>query len=394
MFSNLKNIYAIVGANFGDEGKGMMTAYFVREASHPIVVLHNGGCQRGHTVLSKDNNIRHIFHHFGAGTLDGAPTFFADTFLINPMVLVREYNELKEKGITPHYYIHKDCLITTIYDVMINQILEIDRGRISKHGSCGWGIFETLYRNQSATVDFKDKLIKKCSMTVEEFNMLNIISKIDFMDFIRKEYLPLRLNSFNIRKDMNEYYSKIINSDGAMIHYIEDFNFMIQHADGIVDNEILNGYEDIIFENGQGLLLDQNNEEYFPHLTPSNTGIKNPVAIMKTINTNIPIHACYVSRTYVTRHGAGRLDNECDKKNICANMWDRTNIHNPWQDSLRYGFLDYKNLMKNINNDIKDGAGLVDFSIAFTHLNEYPIKRFFPENRYISFKDGEVIKRW
>ena len=129
-------------------------------------------------------------------------------------------------------------------------------------------------------------------------------------------------------------------------------------------------------------------------MTPSNTGIKNPVTIMRSINTNIPIHACYVSRTYVTRHGAGRLDNECDKRDICANMWDMTNVQNPWQDSLRYGFLDYNSLMKNINNDIKDGVGLVDFSIAFTHLNEYPMKRLLSESQYISFKDGEIIKRW
>lgn len=51
---------------------------------------------------------------------------------------------------------------------------------------------------------------------------------------------------------------------------------MNNHSLAISDNYFLNQFDNIVFEAAQGLLLDQNNTEYFPHLTPSNTGIKIP----------------------------------------------------------------------------------------------------------------------
>ena len=64
----MKDIKIVIGANFGDEGKGLMTDYF---SSNPntIVVCSNGGAQRGHTVFESTTGTRHVFHHFGSGTL-------------------------------------------------------------------------------------------------------------------------------------------------------------------------------------------------------------------------------------------------------------------------------------------------------------------------------------
>ena len=60
-------IKAVIGANYGDEGKGLVTNFLARKAISenkcPIVVLNNGGAQRGHTVVVGNN--KHIFHHFG-----------------------------------------------------------------------------------------------------------------------------------------------------------------------------------------------------------------------------------------------------------------------------------------------------------------------------------------
>lgn len=43
-------IETVIGANYGDEGKGQTTYEICRKYGRPIVVLTNGGCQRGHTV--------------------------------------------------------------------------------------------------------------------------------------------------------------------------------------------------------------------------------------------------------------------------------------------------------------------------------------------------------
>ena len=81
----MKDVKIVIGANYGDEGKGLMTRHFVLDSkTKPIVVFHNGTAQRGHTVDYNATH-RHVFHHFGSGTGDGAPTYFAETFLIHPM---------------------------------------------------------------------------------------------------------------------------------------------------------------------------------------------------------------------------------------------------------------------------------------------------------------------
>ena len=72
-----KQVRIIMGANYGDEGKGLLVDYFVKSAlamgESCIVVCSNGGSQRGHTVVS--DGIRHVFHHFGSETLTGAATY-------------------------------------------------------------------------------------------------------------------------------------------------------------------------------------------------------------------------------------------------------------------------------------------------------------------------------
>lgn len=146
-----------------------------------------------------------------------------------------------------------------------------------------------------------------------------------------------------------------------MLNYIE-----------VVDNSIFDKYEYVIFEGAQGLLLDQNNMEYFPHLTPSNTGITNPVNMIKDKNV-IDIEACYVTRTYMTRHGAGRFDTECSKDEINSNMVDLTNVPNEFQGTLRYGKLDLNDLKNRIEKDFDSNrSGLnIKKSLAVTHINEY-----------------------
>ena len=76
----------VIGANYGDEGKGLFTEFLSQSPDNSIVVLVNGGSQRGHTVNDPTYG-KHVFHHFGSGTLAGVPTYFAKSYLINPMQL-------------------------------------------------------------------------------------------------------------------------------------------------------------------------------------------------------------------------------------------------------------------------------------------------------------------
>ena len=65
----MKHAKTVIGANYGDEGKGLTTDYFAAEhGSDALVVRFNGGAQAGHTVTTPDGG-RHVFSHFGSGSI-------------------------------------------------------------------------------------------------------------------------------------------------------------------------------------------------------------------------------------------------------------------------------------------------------------------------------------
>lgn len=357
----MKTAKIVIGANFGDEGKGLMTDYFASEAKKQdqscLVVCHNGGSQRGHTVVSP-SGLRHVFHHFGSGNFADADTYLSSEFIVNPIIFNKELSELKKEEAITKCFVDKNCYVTTPFDMMINQIVEEYRGD-SKHGSCGLGIFETIIRSRT------DK-----SYTVYEFSNTSIYDMRASLDNIAKEYLPNRLKQLGIENIPAKWEEIISSKDDIIENYINDFLFMLDNIQ-IIDGDIVDDYNYVIFEGAQGLLLDQNNLSYMPHLTPSNTGIKNPLDIIG--NRQVDVEACYVSRTYMTRHGAGRFDTECKKADINETIVDLTNIPNPYQDTIRYGMLMLDDLKNRIISDL--GCANVNKSIAITHLNEYGVDR-------------------
>lgn len=78
MMKHEREIKVVIGASYGDEGKGLMTDFFCKDAldkgKECLTVLHNGGSQRGHTVSTRDG-IRHVFHHLSSGTFSCSDTF-------------------------------------------------------------------------------------------------------------------------------------------------------------------------------------------------------------------------------------------------------------------------------------------------------------------------------
>lgn len=357
-----REIKVVIGASYGDEGKGLMTDYFCENTDKPcITVLHNGGSQRGHTVISKDG-LRHVFHHLSSGTFAGSDTYFADSFIINPLIFTEEHAEIKSDT---KIYCSPKCMWSTPFDMMLNQIIEDSRGD-KRHGSCGYGIWETIVRyNNTKTVTFPD------------FMAMNDTDKVKYLEHIRDIYMPKRLESSGINK-MPDEWEDIVYDNGLIAHFLDDCKFFhntVKYADEI----ILEKYPYIVFEGGQGLLLSQ--LETNKHTTPSYTGAENPVRIIKTLNSINNIEVCYVTRSYLTRHGAGDFPQECAKSEINPDMVDRTNVSNDYQGTLRYGRIDANELKQRIYDDFVKFSN-AELSLAVTHLNE-------TDGKLITTEDGK-----
>ena len=381
-------IEAVIGANYGDEGKGLFTEHLCRNRPSPLVVLSNGGCQRGHTVNNVELGIRHVFHHFGSGTLLGVPSIFSKTFLLNPIKYVEEKRELKKIGIKPMVFRTPSCLLQLPSDMFTNQMLEKARGQ-SKHGSCGWGIWETIVRN-----DMHKRL------TFEDFASL---------DYEMKKSVLLEEIEWQACKRLEDYRSSIdystmecIMSEQFIKHFIQDFEEMERDVKVLDNDNLLEAdldacecdVETLIVENGQGLLLDK---KYAPidehgrtdiHTTPSKCGLEGVVEAIGDDGCIRDISANYISRTYFTRHGAGPFPEE--DNNI--SFKDETNIPNGYQGSLKFGKIDdaaaAKLLDRIASNSTFNGKPARECNFVLTHCNEVdPHKMLKDFAKFFSYED-------
>lgn len=321
----------VIGANFGDEGKGVVTDWLCATDGAGMVVRFNGGAQAGHTVVTPDGE-RHVFRHFGSGTFCDVPTFLSQFFVLNPILFFQEREQLITLGFHPTVYAHPDCLVTTFMDMLINQARENRRGN-KRHGSCGIGCHETITRSR----------LPELKITMSDLWNGGKRLEAQLAEMCGK-YAEFRCG-------------ETFNEPKATEAFLECCNHFAQ----IVNPLGIAQCKDPVFEGAQGLLLDQDNKEFFPHVTHSNTGMKNVEILCGQAGiTKKEIH--YVSRTYLTRHGAGTLPGE----DLSMSFDDNTNRPNPWQGSLRFAPLDSAALRKRCHADASGNP----FKLVLTHCDQ------------------------
>lgn len=339
----------IIGANLGDEGKGTVVANYTKQSSDKVLnILTNGGAQRGHSILTEDGSF--TFQHFGSGTYHSADSYFSQYFILNPMQFVKEYLELADKGIfaknNTKVYRHPDCRWSTPFDMMANQIIEGLRGN-KKHGSCGMGIWETILRY-------------KCNLTIP-FGVFVNLEHEQQVTHLRsiKEYFDKRIGG------IPSEWADIWNNDNIILHFINDCKTMYDLTTELITPE---GYNEVIFENGQGLMLNDIGLDEAGK-TPSKTDSTYALSIAKEMgisDDDITLH--YVTRPYLTRHGRGHLEGEKSRSLLSSGVQEcRTNHYNPFQEHLRYASLDIKSLSQRI---AEDNQRQLESVIELTHCDE------------------------
>lgn len=379
-----KNVYMVIGANYGDEGKGQTVNHLCQQHNgNKIVVLTNGSSQRGHTAVN--GNKRHIFHHFGSGLLADADSFFSKDFIVNPLMFLEEEKELEKQGIIKtRCFVHKDCKVAFPYDMFVNQVVELSRE--DKHGSCGCGVWETLKRYETV-----------CNLTIEDLynktpkELLMYIRLCGFVCYSRAEQI---IKDEGLKKDILLEYKHLFEDESMSKKILETLEHFFNTVKIVKDCSFLHNYETVVFENGQGLLLDKRIDKKLS--TPSITGCEN---ILTTINDGFSLNDIvpkffYVTRTYITRHGSTDFKEKCNIEDINVYMVDETNQPNPYQGTLMYGKLNYEELYERVENDIQKLDIPLEYGLSVTHTSDYP---WFEENKpigtlWLSFFDGNVQK--
>ena len=338
-------VKVVVGANYGDESKGLVSGCLAREAienqsKKVLTVLYNGTGQRAHTYQNK------IYRLEGTGAAHGADTFYHQAFVVDPIVLWLTKT-------TP--IIDPRCRVIFPCDVLYGQARE----KRVNHGSCGCGLFAAVKRNKETP-----------------FYVANM-----FFD-----------SFYKAAQRVDSYYDYEPNEIHNLPNFIRAVAWLKENCRIVSFKDIVKEYDTIIYEGGQGLLLDQTNLGDFPHLTPSSTGAYNIHKEIEELNAHVDLF--YVSRSYMTRHGFGPMDKEVEKEEINPQIIDMTNQPNEWQGTLRYGLLDVDKLNARVAKDAAQYNCDKTINMVYTHLNYTNNKIASLQGKIEVMKPNSNIQMW
>ena len=162
-------IKAVVGANWGDEGKGKITDMLAQEAD--IIVRFQGGANAGHTIVNDYGKF--ALHTLPSGVFyDHTTSVIGNGVALNIPVFFKEYNEVVERGVpAPKILISDRAQMVMPYHILFDQYEE-ERLAGKSFGSTKSGI-APFYSDKYAKIGFqvselfdeealKEKLVRVC----------------------------------------------------------------------------------------------------------------------------------------------------------------------------------------------------------------------------------------
>jgi adenylosuccinate synthase len=275
----------LIGAQWGDEGKGKITDFLAEKAT--VVVRYQGGNNAGHTVVVGQQEYK--LHLIPSGILyPGTTCVIGNSVVVDLEVLFKEIDHLKERGISSdNLRISDRAHIIMPYHRRLDEVQEERKGS-QKIGTTKRGIgpayVDKFARVGIRIVDLldKDTFHAKLEANIIEKNIL--FNKVYGVEGFDKE---------QIIREYDQYAKRIK-------PYVADTSVIINNA---VDNG-----ENVLFEGAQGTLLDIDHGTY-PFVTSSHpiaggacigTGI-GPAKINKVLG---------VAKAYTTRVGEGPFPTE------------------------------------------------------------------------------------
>lgn len=277
----------MIGAQWGDEGKGKITDLLSKSAD--IVVRYQGGVNAGHTIVVQGQTFK--LHLIPSGILyPETECIIGCGTVIDPQVLIEELNQLEKFNIsTRNLLISETAHVTMPYHRMIDQASEERRGT-HKIGTTGRGIGPT-YADKSERTG---------------------IRVLDLMDAVGlRKQLQWAVNYKNVILE-KLYNLPPLDPEAVIEQYLEYADRLRPH---VVDTSLkiydaIQRRRNILFEGAQGTLLDLDHGTY-PYVTSSN-----PVAGGACVGTGVgPTmidRVIGVAKAYTTRVGEGPFPTELD----------------------------------------------------------------------------------
>jgi len=277
----------VIGAQWGDEGKGKITDLLSRSAD--VVVRYQGGVNAGHTIVVDGQVLK--LHLIPSGIL------YPDTIcligsgtVVDPRVLLQELDMLAGIGIDASgLKLASTAHVTMPYHRLLDQAMERQRGT-RRIGTTGRGIGPTYSdkaeRNGIRMIDLLDaaQLRERLQGPIEEKNLL--LERIHGLD-------PL---------DPEQVIAEYADYGRRLAPHVVDCTRTIHQA--------ARARQNILFEGAQGTLLDLDHGTY-PYVTSSNP-VAGGACIGAGVGPTLIDRVIGVAKAYTTRVGEGPFPTELD----------------------------------------------------------------------------------
>ena len=285
MQKNKSNIVVVIGAQWGDEGKGKVTDYFAARANY--IVRFQGGNNAGHTIILDDKTVK--LHLIPSGVLHKeCKLIIGNGVVIDPRVLIKELNMLKKEGLSTNLLISDRAHLIMPYHVDIDYHLTNYQNELAA-GSTRSGIAPV----------YADKLYRH---------------GLRVADLLNKELFGTRLKkSFDFNKALVEqvFNEKFEHSYEDILKEFLGYGSMIkQYVANITEvlSSAVEKNEQIMFEGAQGACLDVDHGLY-PYTTSSNT-IAGQVEAGGGVGLNTSKKIVGIAKAYLTYVGRGPFPTE------------------------------------------------------------------------------------
>ena len=276
----MNNITVVVGAQWGDEGKGKITDYLTQNSDY--VVRFHGGNNAGHTIMTGGKTYK--LHLLPSGVITpSAISIIGNGVVVDPAVLISEIKNIKEQQNTDSLQlkVSQRAHVIMPYHIDMDSGLENSQGKLSA-GSTKRGIApvyaDKSYRHGIRIGDLlSPKILKEKITRSYNFNS-QIITKI-----FRQP----------CESTIEEIYQQYLSYGEQLSEYITDTEILLHEA------KIQN--KNILFEGAQGMSLDLDHGMY-PHGTSSNN-VAGYFEVGSGLGFNKQCRRIGIAKAYVSRVG-------------------------------------------------------------------------------------------
>ena len=289
---------AVIGAQWGDEGKGKIVDWLSSEAD--VVIRFQGGHNAGHTLVI-DGKIYKLRLLPSGIVRKNKISIIGNGVVVDPWALIDEIEEIKKKGVEiseQNLFLSESAtLILPIHSEL--DALREDNAKNPKIGTTRRGIGPA----------YEDKVGRRSIRVIDLLSEKNLDSRLkillDHHNSLRKGMGKDEYDKNKLKEDLLKIAPKILKYSKPIWKKIEEFK---------------KNNKKILFEGAQGILLDVDHGTY-PFVTSSNT-VASSAATGSGCGINTINYILGITKAYTTRVGEGPFPTEL-KNNVGEKLGER-----------------------------------------------------------------------